>query len=600
MQNKVRDFYNTRILELESDIKRVKKVLSYFYLARLILFLSLIAFLVLFLKSNNNYLFVTFSFGSLVLFMGAVKLNLKAVYKEKLLTNKLLINENELKYLEHQYHEHDKGDEYNHLNPHLAADFDIFGNGSLYQYLNRCSTRIGKTKFAENLCRSELNEDIIHRKQQAIKELSGKNELIQDFQAYGKLITENGSELSSLQVWLDETDDKIKLLQVLALLYPLISIIWIALIAFGIFSINSAVLLIFLSLFILGMKGKSIKSAHAKLGNSAKTFEKYFNLIKLIEEEDFKSMPLSDLKLRLTNQEAKASQSLNALFKLLSSFDIRYNILGSFILNTLFLFDIQVYCRLSKWKERHKGIVASWFSTLSEIDALISFATFAFNNQDQVSYPRISDKEFTFQVEEIGHPLLNPSVRINNSLHFSGVPSVLIITGANMAGKSTFLRTLSINLMLAMNGAPVCAKDFLFTPCDIMSSIKIQDSLSNNESYFYAELLRIKDIIDHVKAHPKTLVVLDEILRGTNTKDKQLGSLGLLEKLISQNSIVVIATHDLVIGELENKYPDIVTNYCFEVELANDQLIFDYLLKKGISQKLNASFLMKKMGIIGV
>lgn len=598
MRNSASDFYHSRILELESDINKVKKKMFYFYLARLTLFLLLIAFLVLFLKLNNNYWFILFSFSCLVLFLFVVKVNLKAAYHERFLTNNLLVNKNELRYIDYQYHDYDKGDEFNHLNPHLAADFDVFGNGSLFQYLNRCSTRVGKAKFAENLCRSEHNEDVIYSRQQAIQELSEKNELVQDFQAYGMFISENGNELSSLQSWLNETDDKLKLLQVSAFLYPLVSFTWIALIALGVFSINSVVLLIFLSIFILRLKGKSIKSAHAKLGNSAKTFEKYHTLIKLIEYEDFKSSYLSDLKQQLANQDTKASHSLKALFKLLSSFDLRYNVMVSFLLNFLLLFDLHVYCRLSKWKEKHKAIVASWFSTLSEFDALIGYATFAFNNQDLVSYPKISGNAFAFHAEEIGHPLLNPSVRINNSLHFAGTPSVLIITGANMAGKSTFLRTLSVNLMLAMNGAPVCAKSFLFTPCDILSSIKIQDSLSNNESYFYAELLRIRDVIDHVKTHPRTLVILDEILRGTNTKDKQLGSLGLLEKLISQNAVVVIATHDLVIGELEKKYPDVVTNYCFEVELTNDQLIFDYQLKKGISQKLNASFLMKKMEII--
>ncbi len=161
-----------------------------------------------------------------------------------------------------------------------------------------------------------------------------------------------------------------------------------------------------------------------------------------------------------------------------------------------------------------------------------------------------------------------------------------------------FYLPITVNLILAMNGAPVCSMDFVFTPCNIMSSIKIQDSLTNNESYFYAELLRLKDIIYHAKSNEKTFVVLDEILRGTNTKDKQLGSLGLLEKLISLNAVVIIATHDLAIAELERKYPESVVNYCFEVELTNDQLIFDYKLKQGISQKLNASFLMKKMEII--
>jgi len=523
---------------------------------------------------------------------------LDLAYHEQLLNHKLQVNKDELNFLDHRYHEHDRGDEYNYLNPHLAADFDIFGNGSLFQYLNRCSTRIGKDRFAQNLCASELNEDIIVKKQQAVMELSGKNELAQNFQAYGKFITENGSELSNLQAWLNEEDEKLRLLQISAYIFPIICFTWIALVVFGSFSVNSIIVPIILNLSIIGLNRKRIGKAHSKLGSSAKTFEKYAKLIKLIEDDDFESSFLSELKHKLTNRDKKASQSLKVLFNLLNSFDIRLNIIASFFLNSLLLFDIHIYYRLAKWKKLHQNVVALWFSTLSEFDALISYAAYAFNNQDKVVYPKISDKEFTFQAVEIGHPLLHPTVRVNNTIHFLGTPSVLIVTGANMAGKSTFLRTLSVNLMLAMNGAPVCAKSFEFTPCDIMSSIKIQDSLSNNESYFYAELLRIRDIIDHVKANPRTLVVLDEILRGTNTKDKQLGSLGLLEKLISQNSVVIVATHDLVIGELENKYPDIVTNYCFEVELTNDQLIFDYKLKKGISQKLNASFLMKKMEII--
>jgi DNA mismatch repair ATPase MutS len=149
-----------------------------------------------------------------------------------------------------------------------------------------------------------------------------------------------------------------------------------------------------------------------------------------------------------------------------------------------------------------------------------------------------------------------------------------------------------------MNGAPVVAKSFRFAPCYIMSSINIRDSLSHKASYFYSELLRIREIIDHVKRHPQTLVILDEILRGTNTKDKQAGSLGLLDKLIAMKATLVIATHDLTIGDMVKKYPDIVANHCFEVELEGDQLVFDYKLKSGVSQKLNASFLMRQMGVI--
>jgi DNA mismatch repair ATPase MutS len=353
-----------------------------------------------------------------------------------------------------------------------------------------------------------------------------------------------------------------------------------------------------ISLLVIFFNKQRLDRAHVRLGRTAKIFEKYAILMRLIEKEEFNSLYLNQLKSQLSRQEIKASKSLKKLFKLLNNFDVRYNVFVTILLNSLMVFDLQIFCRLEKWKSMHKGVVGGWFEALAEMDGLLGYAVYAFNNQATVAYPEVSDQDFAFEAVELGHPLLNPSTRVNNSVKFTGKPNVIIVTGANMAGKSTFLRTLSVILILAMNGAPVCAKSFRFTPCDIMSSIKIQDSLSNHESYFYAELLRIKELIDHVKSHPKTLVILDEILRGTNTKDKQLGSLGLLEKLISQHAVAIIATHDLEIGKLADIHPDVVANYCFEVELQNDQLIFDYKLKQGISSKLNASFLMKKMEII--
>lgn len=596
MQNQAFLFYSKSIQTLESEIDSVKKKIFYLYISRLILFLLTLVFIVLYINSVNTFTFLFLAVISFISFFFVVKRNLVLDNYEKFLSFKLRINQEEANALNHIYSDRENGDKYNHLSPHLAADFDVFGDGSLYQYINRSTTHIGKHKFAENLCRFELNINIIVQKQEAIKELSLKNEFIQNFQAYGMFISENGNELSNLHEWLNESDEKVNQLQFLGYLIPALTFLWIGLVVFGVMTTASLAIPFLISLTVVGANWRRISNAHARLTNTAKIFEKYYTLIKQIEDENYESDYLKDIKSRLIDSEA--SLSVKRLFKLLNTFDTRLNVFASFVLNSLLLFDIHVYCRLAKWKKQNSNAVDKWFQALADFDSLIGLATFAFNNQNYVTYPSLITEGFSFQAEEMGHPLINPMVRVNNSISFGGKPSVIIITGANMAGKSTFLRTLSVNLILAMNGAPVCAKSFAFTPCDIMSSIKIQDSLSNNESYFYAELLRIKEVIDHVNANPQTLVVLDEILRGTNTKDKQLGSLGLLEKLIAQKSIVVIATHDLVIGELEKKYPEIVKNYCFEVELTNDQLIFDYKLKNGISQKLNASFLMKKMGII--
>jgi len=591
-------YYTDKIASLESELKAIRKRSYLFGWIRLLGFVSSISFFVLYFRFNYALPLLAVALVSFVLFMYFVNRNLRLNDQETFLVNKLRVNKTEVLFLEQQYADRETGNEYTYLNPYLATDFDIFGKGSLYQYLNRCSTRMGKNKLAENLCKSELSNERITAKQHAIRELSEKNDFMQDFQANGMSIPENGREMAGLMNWLEGSDKKLRLLKIVAIALALINILWIILAAVGILTWTSLILPIFVSLAVIGYQTKKISSAHSQLAHVAKTFEKYTTLFKSIENEEFKSPYLIELQQQFSSGHYKASRALAALFKLLNLFDIRDNVLIVFVLNAIFLFDIHIYGKLVAWKTLHKAQVTTWLSALAEMDALISFATFAFNNREMVVYPTISNDTFTFEAMEMGHPLLPPSVRINNSIAFAGKPSVIIITGANMAGKSTFLRTLSVNLLLALNGAPVCAKEFRFSPCDIMSSIKIQDSLSNNESYFYAELVRLKEIIDHVHHHPRTLVILDEILRGTNTKDKQTGSLGLLEKLINQQAVVIIATHDLVIGELEQKYPDIVANHCFEVELTNDQLIFDYTLKKGISKKLNASFLMRKMEII--
>ena len=649
----IKNSYQSNVSRLNKDLKRVRKSISYLYLARLITFVGFIVFLILFFHSGKSFLYLFLSVFSLISFFMVVKLDLTAARKETFLSNKLQINKDELQYLEHQYTDKDAGADYFDLNPHLTADFELFGTGSLFQYLNRCVTILGKNKLAANICKTELNQQVILDKQEGISELSGKTDFMHDFRAHGRSLTEDGDEWKNLQTWLNEKQEKTRSLKAMAIFFPLLNFSWLIMIGSGLLPGSTFILPVLLSLSVAWRNNGKISQAHQKLGKTAKTFNKYSTLIRLIEDESFHSVWLQKLRNQLLGQAnqtgndgkqetaddssqagkdgqtgdnghrlkknnerervdtgrkwktknhrnlSDASDALRKLFTLLNGFDMRYNMLVSFILNSLILIDIQVYLRLIRWKETHKTQVGKWFDALTGMDALISFSTYAFNNQTKTTYPKVSKhEEYTLEGKALGHPLIPPGERVSNDFTVTGQPKVIIITGANMAGKSTFLRTVAVNLIMAMNGAPVCATDLTFTPCDIMSSIKIQDSLYQHESYFYAELLRIRDIIDHVKVNRDTLVIFDEILRGTNTKDKQLGSLGILEKLMRHDGIVLVATHDLSIGNLEQKYPETVENYCFEVELHQEQLKFDYQLKKGISQKLNASFLMKKMDII--
>ena len=592
-------YYESRINLLETEYKTLKKKSLLISWMRLVLFACSAASLILFFTIGHYYIFIVVAILFFVSFIVVANKHNLLENRIMVLFSKIEINNEEILFLNHNFHHRKSGNQFEIINPHLSNDFDLFGKGSLFQYLNRCNTGIGQKMLAQKLCNPDKDANLILCKQSAINELCIKNNYVQDIQSYSKFILDNKNELSVLQAWINEPDEDFKKSRSIAFIFGSLNIIWLLLCVFGVLTWMSFILPISISQLVIYFQKNRISKYYSRINNIVGIFAKYAKVLRMIEDEYFESEYLKSLQSKLMVHETKASNSLNSLFKILNAFEIQHNALISFVLNSLFLFDIHVCFRLHEWRKKQRGEVDKWFSTIGEMEVLISFTSFAFNNIEDVTYPTVSNED-VFQIDavELGHPLLQPNIRVNNDFSVNGVPSIQIITGANMAGKSTFLRTLAVNLLIAMNGAPVIARKFSFFPCDIFSSIKVQDSLTNNESYFYAELLRLKDIIEHVRTHPKTLVILDEILRGTNTKDKLTGSMGILKKLMHLNAMVIIATHDLSIAELENVYAGTVMNSCFEVELTDDQLFFDYKLKTGISKKLNASFLMQKMEII--
>ncbi|MDD4746827.1 MAG: hypothetical protein PHW19_06035 [Salinivirgaceae bacterium] len=599
MNRSPKEYYLTENKAIENELIKIKQTISHLFFGRLTTFIAIIVFLVLYVQQRENALFLLGLIFSTILFSIAVRIDQKKVSREKYLLHRKKVIEIELGFLNHEFQNNDSGTEFERNNLHLSVDFNLFGPKSLFQYLNRTSTYIGRRKLAQRISAPNKNIDQIKEQQKSIKELSGKSSFAINFRTLGLYIHEKGNEIEDIEAWISQNNRSTTTMQILRFLIPVFNLSCFALAIFGFIPPSLIVIPIVLSLTIVALYTRKINIAHSKVGKKAQALKLYSSLLKEIENGEFQSSLLIKSQALLISDKNRSSVSLTALFKLLNAFDIRYNFILSIILNSIFLFDLHVYCKLIRWKKAHKNIIPQWFECLAEYDAQISLATFTFNNQNLVCFPTLVDSEsFLYCAIEMGHPLLPHNERVCNDFGINNNPNISIITGANMAGKSTFLRTLATNFILGMTGAPVCAKSFEFTPCDIKSSIKIEDSLSKNESYFYAELLRIKEILEHVKANPKTLVILDEILRGTNTKDKQLGSIGLIKQLISLNAVVLIATHDLSMGEMEHDYPEIVHNFCFEVELNNNDLIFDYKIKPGISKKLNASFLMKKMGII--
>ena len=281
---------------------------------------------------------------------------------------------------------------------------------------------------------------------------------------------------------------------------------------------------------------------------------------------------------------------------MVSAFDSRYNMMVGLVLNIVFCWDVWCTWRFHRWHRLNDPFMNEWFGLLAFFDAANSLANFAFNHPEYI-YPEVKDGDCVLFAETIGHPLINPRKRVVNDFVIQKPETLSLITGTNMSGKSTFLRTIGVNMVLAMTGSPVCAGKMTITPIEVFSNMRNTDSLFDDESYFFAELKRLKQMLDELASGRRLLILLDEILKGTNSIDKLNGSMKLLERLIAGEYPVVLATHDLKLTELENQYPRSVSNYCFEIEIVKDEMKFDYRLRRGVTQVMNASFLMKKMGI---
>jgi DNA mismatch repair ATPase MutS len=413
---------------------------------------------------------------------------------------------------------------------------------------------------------------------------------------HNEKIAEN--DKTELTEWLESESPvhNLKLLLLLAYGLPTITIICIALSVAGIIEFPS--FLIVIQLLIVFIYARQTMQVQNVITSKSKILNRYAQSLILIENTRFNSEYLTGLQKKLIAHEGKIpSKAIYQLSVILNYMDSNLNILVSIFLNGLFMFNLHLLLKVEKWKKQNQNHVPEWFDSIADFDALCSLANFGYNNPEFL-YPEPVNDEFAFSAENLGHPLISAEQRVVNDIEINGWNQFAIITGANMSGKSTFLRTLGVNYILAMAGAPVCASKLSFSPIQIHSSIRTSDSLVKHESYFYAELKRLKQIIDELESGKKKLILLDEILKGTNSKDKQAGSIALIEQLLHYKSVGLFATHDLMLGKLATRFPGQVNNLCFEIHIQNDKMLIDYKLHKGVCKNLNATYLMKNMGIL--
>ena len=319
-------------------------------------------------------------------------------------------------------------------------------------------------------------------------------------------------------------------------------------------------------------------------------------MINWIENENFGSVLLNRLKEEIQSGGGKASIEIKQLKSILDKFDLRLNIVGPLFLNSFSLWDVRQMISLNEWKRKNKKLVPQFFKTIAEVEVLNSLAAIHFNHPDWC-LPQFTNEHFFFESKDLGHPLIPQNQRIDNDFTVENKTLISLVTGSNMAGKSTLLRSIGANMVLAQMGGPVCAKSFIVSPVRLMTSMRISDNLAENTSTFYAELKKLKTIIEAVDRHEKVFVLLDEILRGTNSHDRHRGAAAFITQLIRHNAYAVIATHDLELAELRKQYPQSIENCHFDVQVKEEELFFDYKLKEGVCHSLNASLLMKKIGI---
>ena len=508
------------------------------------------------------------------------------------------INSEETDALKHIYNHFDCGDEFINSDHPFTPDLDIFGQGSLYQYLNRTITLKGRQLLADWLsfpCKDNLQ---IVKKQAAVAELATMLDNRQHFRATGKLISESPSDMQNILEWLQGKNRYYGNFSYHVLCYFMPAAALILLIAtfFNNGFASYLVYLFIIQLLIAALHLRFNNNVQDKMGKKLEIFRKYAELFHNIENESFKSELITGIQSRLKSNSYTAREKIKGLSSIISAYDNRLNLLVGAILNGFLLWDIQCVLRLERWKTENRDKVQKWFDALGEYDAICSLANYVFNHPEFI-FP-IPGSDVIFDFKQTGHPLIPGETRVDNDIKLNGQGEFIIITGANMAGKSTFLRTVSVNLILGMTGAPVCAQDARFSPVDIFSSMRTSDSLQKNESYFYAELKRLSELLEQLEKGNRLFIVLDEILKGTNSEDKQKGSRVVLEKIIRLNGSGLIATHDLDLAELETKYPDNLRNKCFEIEINGDKIHFDYKLYDGITKKMNALLLMQQMGII--
>ena len=588
-----KNFYEQQITKLEEKVKSLKLIAKRWVLIRLITFL-VIPLTVYFFYHIGTFIILIVLIEVLT-FLFVVR---KSIENKELLQfnkNLLWINASELKALNGDFSTFPSGKQFVDTNHAFSFDFDVFGKNGFFQFFNRTVSKEAEQYLAEQLLNGVDNEKINHA---AIEELLLHVSWSQRFRAKGMESGKTKSQVSTLLYKWAEASLFVKNWLIWAqYLFPIIALGASILYYFDFISGLFAGILIIIALSPTLHVLKKSNLIHKNIVQQSFRVNAMQEQLHILQEVSFNSPKLIDFQKKLFQEKINALEAITRLNKLIKQFEYRNNILVAVILNLYLSWDIRLILKLNKWKDENSSFIKDWEYILMEMESLISGMNFRFNRINDTIYPTLTQpNDAMIAITKLGHPLIPLDKIVYNDYHLSKTNHFSIITGPNMAGKSTFLRSIGINLMLAKAGFPVIASSFVFPRLNLYSSMRTSDDLSNESSYFHAELIRLRFIMDAIEKGENVFIVLDEILKGTNSKDKEEGSAKFLSKLVKLGARGIIATHDLKLTELAEKNDSLVNLY-FDTTIEGDDIDFDYTIRPGVAKNMNASFLLKKMGL---
>jgi hypothetical protein len=587
---------NNNITQYTQQLKLVNAAYQKISMLRFLAFIAILLFAYLAFK-NSNGLFVIPSIIGLIVFLLLVKKHQSIWQKKNVIIQLLKINNNELSFIEANKFDFPNGQQFITANHIYTNDLDVFGNASLYQYLNRTTTIMGATQLATALQKPLPYADI-KPTQVAVAELATKNEFRQTVAALGTIANDSQAKYNQVIEWTKLNFKPVPLfLKYFIYISPIILIALLVLI--NVTAIPNlkwvATWLFLINVYITSNYSKQFIKIINSTENVNETIAQYALMLKKVENEIFETEKLKNLQQQCFVSNTPVSKQLSKLSTIVANIESVQNIFGAFIVNGCSLFHIHQLVALNKWKASYNSQLPTWLGIIGNIEKLNALANFSANNPSY-AFP-IVQQNHNFNFENLGHPLIEAQKKVCNHLVLDQ-NKMIILSGSNMSGKSTFLRTVGINLVLAYAGAPINAinlPEVGYMP--LVSCMRLNDSLEENTSYFFAEVKRLQLVME-ISKHKPCFVLLDEILRGTNSEDKKQGTIKVIEKLIEFNAIGFIASHDLEVCNWGQQHPSNIGLKCFENEVINNELYFDYKLKEGICKNKTATFLLNKMGVI--